>query len=49
MLKNNEQDDHTHEKELRLKEFERELKLMVSLTHKNIVQVFGECFYTYSS
>lgn len=30
-----------------IREFERELKLMVPLAHKNIVRMFGECFYTF--
>lgn len=37
--------DEAYEKDL--KEFERELKLMVPLAHKNIVKMYGECFYTY--
>lgn len=34
--------------ETHLKEFERELKMMVPMEHKNIVKMYGECFYTYS-
>lgn len=33
--------------EKNIEEFEREFKLMVSLEHKNIVRMYGECFYSY--
>ncbi|XP_067941685.1 tyrosine-protein kinase JAK2-like isoform X2 [Watersipora subatra] len=44
-LINKERDDEVNEAQL--KEFERELKLMVPLAHKNIVRMYGECFYPF--
>lgn len=40
-----ERDDEAAQKSL--KEFERELKMMVPLNHQNIVRMYGECFYTF--
>ena len=45
-LINKDRDGETNEAQL--KEFERELKLMVPLAHKNIVRMYGECFYTFN-
>ena len=46
-LINMQREGDSEDKEKMMKEFERELKLMVNLEHRNIVKVFGECFYTY--